>query len=71
MLINLMACFGYMTEYEFFYHNYELLINSINITELIVLIAKAPWNGIVDRCRKLLHYAYNFRPRGNWYLEIH
>jgi len=53
VLLNLLACFGYLTSIDFYYRNYPAILTALNVTELIVLIIGAPWHGILTRFQSL------------------
>jgi len=46
IFLNIFAFWADMNPSNFFYHNYEIILILLNLTEAIVLIMGAPWNGL-------------------------
>lgn len=63
IFLNMWAAVGYISNIDFFYNNYEYMLNSINIIEVIALIFMAPYNGIRGKLYGLRDNFFNFLSR--------
>jgi len=53
LALNGLAAIGYTSDSQFFYTHYEVILNAINISEALVLVHGAPWDGIISRLSEL------------------
>ncbi len=53
IVLNLLACIGYLTSFEFFYSHYEGILDGMVATQAAVLFLGAPWDDIIRRLQEL------------------
>lgn len=53
LILNIMGVIGYLTPMDFFYLHYEVILDTLNITEALILFIGAPWHGIFNRCQSV------------------
>ncbi len=53
LILNIMGVIGYLTPMDFFYAHYEVILDTLNITEALILLIGAPWHGIFNRCQSV------------------
>jgi len=66
ILLNLFAAIGfvmiengYMTDFTYFYTQYEKLLLCLNTAGLVILLYWFPWHGLIDRLTTIRHYLVN------------
>lgn len=59
MFLNLMAFIGYKTIFVFFYDNYSVMLDTLNLIELGVLLMWMPWNGAIARFSQFSDRVFN------------
>jgi len=70
IFLNLLACVGYITSFEFFYHQYNVILNSLNIIEAVILLAGVKMNGIALGFPKLWRAPDNRGPSSRRFISV-
>lgn len=52
IVLNLLAGIGYVTDYDWFYTNYEVMLNTLNISEAVVIFMWKPLDGISTKFKR-------------------
>lgn len=70
IFLNLFACIGYITSFEFFYLHYIVILTTLNIIEAVILLIGVYQNGIYVGFPKLWRANNNRGPRNRRFVQV-
>jgi len=70
IFLNLFACIGYITTFDYFYLRYSIILTAINITEVIILLTGVPLHGVFNRISELCGPNNNRGPSSRRFVSV-